>query len=66
MCCTEQCSSPHGNNSYVRSGSLIDKFNNRGGNGGGGGWLDCGGGYKITGCMDSDVLGWSFFFNGLE
>jgi len=34
---------------YVRSGSLIDKFNNRGGNGGGGGWLDCGSGYKITG-----------------
>lgn len=34
---------------FVRSGSLIDKFNNRGGNGGGGGWLDCGSGYKITG-----------------
>jgi len=34
---------------YVRSGSLLDKFNNRGGNGGGGGWLDCGSGYKITG-----------------
>jgi len=34
---------------YVRSGSLVDKFKNRGGNGGGGYNLNCGSGMKITG-----------------
>jgi len=34
---------------YVRTGSVVDQFNGRGGNGGGGSWLDCGAGYKITG-----------------
>jgi hypothetical protein len=34
---------------HVRTGSLVDKFNNRGGNGGAGHWMDCGSGYKITG-----------------
>ena len=33
----------------VKSGSLIDQFNGRGGNGGGAHTLDCGGGFKITG-----------------
>jgi hypothetical protein len=33
----------------VRSGSLIDKFNHRGGNGGGYRMLDCGSGFKISG-----------------
>jgi uncharacterized protein YegL len=34
---------------YVRTGALVDQFNGRGGNGGGGHWLDCGPGFKITG-----------------
>jgi hypothetical protein len=33
----------------IRSGSLIDQFNGRGGNGGGAHTLDCGPGFKITG-----------------
>jgi len=33
----------------VRSGTLIDKFNGRGGNGGGRHTLDCGTGFKISG-----------------
>ena len=33
----------------VRTGGYIDKFNGRGGNGGGSGSLDCKGGNKITG-----------------
>ena len=33
----------------ARSGSLVDKFKNRGGNGGGGYNLNCGSGMKITG-----------------
>ena len=37
-------------NSSVKSGAVIDSFNGRGGNGGGAHTLDCGAGYKITGC----------------
>jgi uncharacterized protein YegL len=36
---------------YVRTGALVDQFNGRGGNGGGGHWLDCGSGFKITGYL---------------
>ena len=38
-------------NRSVRTGSLVDKFNGRGGNGGGSRTLDCGAGFKITGYM---------------
>jgi hypothetical protein len=34
---------------YVRTGALVDQFNGRGGNGGGGHWLNCGSGRKVTG-----------------
>jgi len=34
---------------HVRTGSLVDRFNNHGGHGGGAHALDCGAGYKISG-----------------
>ena len=49
-------------NSSVKSGSLIDQFNGRGGNGGGRHTLDCGAGYRITGykCVGHNNLGHNY------